>query len=188
MRIVSGRLRGRRISTTILNGTRPTTDLVRESIFNILSHRIELEGASVLDLFAGSGALGFEAWSRGARFVTFVENNSRVASSIRTSALGLGIPEEEFEVWKCESKKFLYDCSHQFDCVVCDPPYLKGLAKETLQILAAEKIVSDGGIVVMETSSREILTIPENFSLITDRVFGEAKVWILECVHGNLSE
>ncbi|MCL4445446.1 MAG: RsmD family RNA methyltransferase [Actinobacteria bacterium] len=121
MRIVGGTYRGRRLPARLPPGVRPTSDRVREAIFDILGSMGAIEGASVLDLFCGSGAMGIEAASRGASSVTFVDSDFRVVEAVRENltSLGVSIPGgvlcRRLPEWICESS--------EFDVAFCDPPY-----------------------------------------------------------------
>jgi 16S rRNA (guanine(966)-N(2))-methyltransferase RsmD len=123
MRIISGRLRRRSLHAPRGHLTRPTTDRTRESLFSLIESRMSLEGADVLDLFAGTGALGFEAVSRGAHAVTFVEKDGRVLKYTRRNAVALGV--EEFCVFFRADAVVYLERYHgpPFDLILADPPY-----------------------------------------------------------------
>ncbi len=123
MRIISGRLRRRSLHAPRGHLTRPTTDRTRESLFSLIESRMSLEGADVLDLFAGTGALGFEAVSRGAHAVTFVEKDGRVLKYTRRNAAELGV-EEYCVFFRADAVVYL-ERYHgpPFDLILADPPY-----------------------------------------------------------------
>ena len=138
MRIVGGTFKGRSLAGPTGAATRPTSDRVREAIFNILTHGIDgftLEGARVLDLFAGTGALGLEAMSRGARICQFVDDSAEARGLIRRNADALGLISQ-CKIWRRDATK-LGPCAPQpgFDLVFADPPYGKGLGEKALQSL-----------------------------------------------------
>jgi 16S rRNA (guanine966-N2)-methyltransferase len=140
MRIVGGKFKGRSIAAPSRQATRPTSDRVREAILNILAHGIagfSLEGARVLDLFAGTGAMGLEALSRGARFCQFVDDSAAARGLIGGNADGLGVIGQ-CKIWRRDATK-LGPCAPQppFDLVFADPPYNKGLGQKALASLVA---------------------------------------------------
>ncbi|MDR1669718.1 MAG: 16S rRNA (guanine(966)-N(2))-methyltransferase RsmD [Oscillospiraceae bacterium] len=145
MRIIAGEARGRKLKPVPEEGTRPTSDRVKESIFNIL--QFHLEGRRVLDLFAGSGQLGVEALSRGARECVFVEQSGAAADVIRENARFFA---GRFEVRVAEVLRWLESAAGTFDIVLLDPPYQSQLAKKTLQILFRRDMVSPGGFILCE--------------------------------------
>lgn len=125
MRIIAGRFRGRVLPGPAGTGVRPATDKVRGAIFNILQNRLDLNGIDVLDLFAGTGSLGFEALSRGAASVTFVEEDRSAAGEIRHNAGLLGCADE-CEIHREDAVAFLSRRSGVFGLVFADPPYAFG--------------------------------------------------------------
>ncbi len=181
MRIVSGQFKGRPIVAPKTKNTRPTSDRARESLFNILAHAAwapHLEGTRVLDLFAGSGGLGFEAMSRGAEYCLFVETahaaRGAITSNIETldlsrstkihrrSAVDLGALSEPVP----------------FDLIFMDPPYNKGLVEPCLQGLVLGEWMSDEALVIVETAVDEQPDFT-GWQLHADRKIGAAKVWFL---------
>src|SRR5271170_4894204 len=141
MRIVGGRLRGRVLQAPASRAIRPTSERLRESIFDILTHRFAgaVEGARVVDLFAGSGALGFEALSRGAEFALFVDNGAEARALLRANveALALG---GVTRIWRADATKLgSAPAGGPFALAFLDPPYGQGLAHPALASLA------DGG-------------------------------------------
>lgn len=124
MRVIAGKYKRKPLQTQIGNDiTRPTTDRIKENLFNILSP--ELPNAIVLDLFSGSGALGIEALSRGAKKVYFVEKNPLSYSIIKNNLKNIGVPTENFVLVHSDVSAFLknYNCSEKFDIIFADPPY-----------------------------------------------------------------
>lgn len=149
MRVIGGRSRGRTLHAPVLPGLRPTSDRVREAIFDILYSRGGVEGWSVLDLFAGTGALGIEALSRGARRAVFVERDRKAAAVIERNLALVAPPTQGFgdvEVVRGEAAAFLRGRREHFDVALCDPPYAFDGWGEVLPHL-------DAGIVVVESSS-----------------------------------
>lgn len=177
MRIVGGRLRGRNIAAPSSNEIRPTQDRLRESLFNILTHAYEnpMDGARVLDLFAGTGALGIEAISRGAAFTLFVDNGAEARALLRNNveALGLG----------GVSKVFRRDATNlgeaypvePFSLVFLDPPYGKGLADKALASLRDGGWLMAGALVVAEESTAAALKAPQGFEELERRAYDETE-------------
>lgn len=122
MRVIAGSSRGRPLRAPAGDGTRPTSDRVRESIFDVLGSLIDLEGAAVADLFAGSGAMGIEALSRGAASVTFVDSSLPAVRAVKANVTGTGFEEASIEVVRAEVLDWLRR-PHRFDLALCDPPY-----------------------------------------------------------------
>jgi 16S rRNA (guanine966-N2)-methyltransferase len=151
-RVIAGRYGGRRIRAPRGGATRPTSDRVREALFSILGARVE--GARVLDLFAGSGALGLEALSRGARQVTFVESGPAALAALRGNVAALGA---DAEVVHAEALRWLRAASQaarQYDLVFLDPPYRRAaaLGAEVSELLPA--VLAPGALVVAESDRR----------------------------------
>ncbi len=185
MRIVGGKFSGRPLVTRRGASTRPTAERVRQAIFNILEHGIDdfsLDGARVLDLFAGSGALGLEALSRGARHVLFVEEAPEARAALRSNAEALGVTGLA-KIWRRDATK-LGPAAPQapFDLAFADPPYGKGLGEKTLAALLAGGWLKDGAVVVLEESERSDVAVPEGLGRIDRRVYGDTQVLFLRSV------
>ena len=146
--ILAGAYKGTRISSPASAETRPTSARVRKSLFDILG---DLSGISALDLFAGTGALGFEAASRGASSVTFVDIERRLSDSIRKN--GLLFDETNIEVITKDAFRFLKTCMDKFDLIFADPPY--GSADLDLLSESASGLLNSRGRLVLESSARE---------------------------------
>jgi 16S rRNA (guanine966-N2)-methyltransferase len=179
MRIVGGKFKGRSIAAPAGQATRPTSDRVREAIFNILAHGIEgfsVEGARVLDLFAGTGALGLEALSRGARFCQFVDDDAAARGLIRRNADGLGVIGQ-CKIWRRDATK-LGPCAPQppFDLVFADPPYSRGLGHKALAALVAGGWLAPGAVVVLEEAVKAQVSDVAGLTLLDRRVYGDTQV------------
>lgn len=179
MRIVGGKFKGHSIAPPQGSATRPTTDRVRESIFNILAHGVEgleIEGARVLDLFAGTGAMGLEAISRGARFCQFVDDSADARGLIRKNADSLGVIGLA-KIWRRDATD-LGPCAPQpgFDLVFADPPYGKGLGEKALRSLIDGQWLNPNAIVVLEESVKAELASASGLTLIDERDYGDTKV------------
>jgi 16S rRNA (guanine966-N2)-methyltransferase len=179
MRIIGGKQRGQRIFAPAGRSTRPTSDRVRESIFNILAHKAShpsLEGCRVLDLFAGSGSLGFEALSRGARFCLFVESDAEARAIIRRNAETLGFTGM-CKIWRRDAAQ-LGRCAPQvpFELVFIDPPYGKDLGSAALASLVDGQWLTQSAIIVLEENVRAVVNIPPPLQLVDSREYGDTKV------------
>lgn len=179
MRIIGGQHRGHRLVAPAGHATRPTSDRVRESIFNILTHktsRDSVEGRRVLDLFAGSGALGFEALSRGARFCQFVEIDAEARAIIRRNAETLGVTGI-CKIWRRDATQ-LGRCAPQtpFDLVFMDPPYGKDRVSAALASLLDGQWLSANAMIVIEESTRAAMSMPPQLELFAVREYGDTKV------------
>jgi 16S rRNA (guanine966-N2)-methyltransferase len=173
VRIVAGEFRGRRLLAPRGVRTRPTADRVREALFSMLG---DVSGARVLDLYAGSGALGIEALSRGAGSAVFVERDPRAVAAIERNLESLGL---EQEVLRQDAVRFLARAEGTFDLVFCDPPYdsASRLAAPLAQGLPA--LTSEHARIVTESDKRNPLELP--FPLITERTYGDTRI----AIHGG---
>jgi len=153
MRVISGSVRGRKLKTPENYDIRPTTDNVKESLFNII--QFDIEGRRVLDLFAGTGQLGIECLSRGADSVVFIDQSREAVKIIKENlkACGLSAP-----VLQQEAVSYLHGCG-RFDLIFVDPPYDSLLYEPVLNAINSVDILSDGGIIVCE--SRRETMMPE---------------------------
>jgi 16S rRNA (guanine966-N2)-methyltransferase len=179
MRIVSGTFKGQKINTPTGFDVRPTTDRIREAVFNILEHGIEeftLSDIRAIDLFAGTGALGLEALSRGARFTLFVEENARTRGLIRGNVETLGATGK--------SKIFRRDATNlgeigriePFGLALLDPPYGKGLGEKGLSALHKGGWLHKDAIIVMEEEKKSEIDLPQSFEEIMTRIYGNTKI------------
>lgn len=181
MRIVAGKFRGKSLSSPSDDSIRPTSDRARESIFNILGSRLGpvLAGRRVLDLFAGTGALGLEALSRGADHVTFVE----------TGAEGRGLIRDHIEAFGAGgvTKLLRRDATAlgtpgtfgRFDLIFLDPPYRQGLGEKALAELADKGWIAPGATIVWEEAADTPVSVPQGFTPDDERLYGAAAVRFL---------
>jgi 16S rRNA (guanine966-N2)-methyltransferase len=181
MRIVGGRLRGRVLNAPASRAIRPTSERLRESIFDILAHRYvdRLDGARVVDLFAGSGALGFEALSRGASFALFIDDGAEARALLRgnveTLALG-GVTR----IWRADATRLgKAPAGAPFTLAFLDPPYGKALAGPALAALAAGGWLAEGALCVVEEAEKAEIAAPEGFERADERVYGDTRIVIL---------
>lgn len=178
LKVTGGELRGRRFQTPKGRATRPTSEKVREAIYNTLQGLVTLEQAQVLDLFAGSGALGIEALSRGAAHVTFVESHVRTAQGIRDNLKQLALPEARWTVATTQVEEWL-GASHPVEgplLILADPPYAGGGAEQILAILAASSILALSCTIVLEAAARLPLKAPPGLELLRVKRYGDTQV------------
>lgn len=182
IRIVAGKFRGRRLAVPDGKGTRPTSDRVRESIFSILSHGLfenGFDGLRVLDVFAGTGALGLEALSRGAAYALFMENDAGARALIRENIEALELTGH--------TKIFRRDATNPgprenippFDLVFLDPPYAKGLGEHALTALRDGNWLTETALAVLEEKADIEVAIPAGFSLQDKRTYADTQVLFL---------
>jgi 16S rRNA (guanine966-N2)-methyltransferase len=183
MRIVGGRLRGRALAAPKSAAIRPTADRLRESLFNILTHayRDPVAGARVLDLFAGTGALGLEAVSRGAAFALFVDDGAQARALIRANVeqLGLGGVTRVFR--RDATRLGPAHPVEPFSLVFADPPYERGLAEKALAAARDGGWLTRGALVVVEEAVDARFAAPEGFEEIERRSYDDTEVIILRC-------
>lgn len=186
LRIIGGNFRGRLLDFPPSAITRPTSDRGRQAIFNILEHRFcmqdgtsILKNAFVLDLFAGSGALGFESLSRGASFCIFVENNPKALSVLNANRKSLNSLEKSVVLKQDALNPFDLPSSLKnlkFDLIFIDPPYEKGYVLKTLEMCSKKKYFSPQTLFIAELeTTEEISKIRENFIILEERIYGRAK-------------
>jgi 16S rRNA (guanine966-N2)-methyltransferase len=173
--VTGGTLRSRRLPNVPKHGVRPTPARVKESLFAILSARVD--DAVVLDLFAGSGALGFEALSRGARHVTFVEANANVAERLREAASELGV-DEQCEVFTMRAERAVARLRRRYDIVFVDPPYAAGFPATALDALRARELLAEDAVIVYEHSGHASPETP-GFSVTREERYGDVVIAFL---------
>lgn len=181
MRIVAGKYRGKHLTSPSDDSIRPTADRVRESVFNILGSRLgpALDGKRVLDLFAGTGALGLEALSRGAAHVTFVETGAEARGLIRDHIQDFGAAGITKLLRRDATALGAPGTFGQFDLVFLDPPYNRGLGEKALAELAANGWLAEGASIVWEESTDAAVIIPAGFTLEDTREYGAAAIRFL---------
>lgn len=181
MRIVAGKFRGKSLTSPSDDSIRPTSDRARESIFNILGSRLGpvLDGKRVLDLFAGTGALGLEALSRGAAHVTFVDTGVEARGLIRDHIEAFGAAGITKLLRRDASALGAPGSFGQFDLVFLDPPYDQALGEKALADLAANNWLAPGATIVWEESAEADVTVPDGFTLEDTRIYGAAAVRFL---------
>ena len=181
MRIVAGTLRGRAIASPLDKDIRPTSDRVREAVFNILAHGIDdfrIEGTRVLDLFAGTGALGLEAISRGAAYCLFVEQDADARGLIRQNIEAFGLTGVTRIFRRDATSLGPAGRADSFGLVLCDPPYGQGLGEKALAAAAEGGWLAAGAVAVLEEREGTAIALPPGFEEIDRRSWGQTQVLI----------
>jgi 16S rRNA (guanine966-N2)-methyltransferase len=181
MRVVGGRLRGRALAPPKSQAIRPTADRLRESLFNILLHAYDdpISGARVLDLFAGTGALGIEALSRGAAFALFIDEDAEARALLRenVTALGLGGAARIFR--RDATKLGAAHPLEPFSLAFLDPPYGQGLAAEALTSARAGEWLVPEALIVVEEATKASFAAPEGFTELERRRYDDTEFVVL---------
>ena len=176
MRVISGTARGRRLKELQGMDTRPTTDKVKESLFNII--QFDIEGRKVLDLFGGTGQLGIEALSRGAAHCTFVEQRRDAVALIRENVKACQL-QENARIIQGEALSFLTSCREQFDVIFLDPPYHTDLLDRSLEAITKFDILREHGIMICEsTAERSIPPLAPPYEQGKEYRYGKIKITI----------
>lgn len=179
MRIVGGKYRGKKLLPPTHSGTRPTSDRTRETIFNILLNNPHfgpqvLLDKTVLDVFAGTGGLGLEALSRGAKSATFIENDREALLFLRSNLKAFDLPLSW--IMERDAKNLPANPFPPFDLVFMDPPYEQNLIPPTLTLLLTKGWIGKDTVLVLECAKEEPIQLPPSLSLVLERVSGAAKL------------
>lgn len=176
MKIISGTLKGRNIEGYNIEGTRPTMDRVKESLFGMIQDYIK--DSTVLDLFAGSGNLGVEAISNGAKIAYFIDNNPEVIKVLNKNIANLGIKSKSRVIlsdWKKALNTFVTQ-NIKFDLIFIDPPYAYDVYEKILNKVSTLNLLSDNGLIIMEHSNLHLPTTYENLTLYKERNYGNKSI------------
>jgi 16S rRNA (guanine966-N2)-methyltransferase len=178
MRIIAGMWRGRTLVTPKGDDTRPTADRTREALFSMLVSRLgSFEGLRIADLFAGTGALGLEALSRGAAHCTFVEQDRSALEALKTNIAKLGANADV----RAGSALALGHAAQPFDLILMDPPYLTGAGSVALDKLARQGWITPATLISIETSTKETTSV-QGFEVDVMRAYGKARITLLRMV------
>ncbi len=179
MRIIAGHYKGRTLQTVRDLTVRPTTDRAKQTIFDILTNRVDFSGARILDLFAGSGGLGLEALSRGAATVTFIEQSRKVLAMLEANVRALGV-ESKCSLHVADAFWFLKSAATSFDVIFCDPPYRLEAIGRLPEAIYDSAVSRDGTYVVMEHHRKSVIALSETNYEILRKPFGQTTVLILK--------
>lgn len=178
MKVISGTLKGRKIDGYNLDGTRPTMDRVKESLFAMIQNYID--ESICLDLFSGSGNLGIEAISEGANFVYFNDNNKKAVEVIKSNIKNFNIIEKS-EILNMNYKKVLNELTgKKIDIIFLDPPYKTNYIEESIKLIDSNNLLSDNGIIVCESSDLNKIIYTNKFQVLKEKKYGDKWVVILE--------
>lgn len=179
MRVISGKYKGKRLLAPEGKFVRPTTDRIKETVFNILASKRDFEGVSVLDLFAGSGALGIEALSRGAEKAVFIDNNAESVRYVRSNLANVGATAEVYNTdFKVALRKLKDKC--KFDMIFLDPPYFEQAEQVVFDLIDEYNILTPKGIIFWEHSTKIDLPELEKQYIIDTRKCGITYISFLE--------
>ena len=180
VRITSGEWKNRNLEVPDIDGLRPTSERVRETLFNWLMPSIHK--SVCLDLFAGSGSLGFEALSRGAKHCTFVEKSKLAFSQIKTTRTSLNAVNSE--VHNCDAIDFLSSVhNHNFNLVFLDPPFSDDYLISSIESIHEYQLVSRGGYIYIEfNKNNDLFDLPDNWSVIRKKIYGNVCFILIEIV------
>ena len=177
LRIIAGEWRGRKLNFAKVDSIRPTPDRVRETLFNWLSPTIR--NANCLDLFSGSGALGFEALSRGAASVVMCDNNSTIISTLKEHADLLKTNKGVY--LQTDALSFLDRNTEQFDLIFLDPPFDSDLLVKCIELIGSQNILKQDAMIYVEASSKqELPTIPGNWELHRNKKAGDVAYYLFK--------
>ncbi|MCI0705962.1 MAG: 16S rRNA (guanine(966)-N(2))-methyltransferase RsmD [Ignavibacteriae bacterium] len=179
MRIIGGTYGGRTLTTLRDLSIRPTTDRAKQTMFDILTNRVNFEGIEVLDLFAGSGSLGLEAISRGARSAVFVEKSLKSISALEKNIETLSC-RERCTIHQADVFWYLKNVRHQFDIVFVDPPYKLERIPELPAAIYGARITKPSSYIVMEHSRETPVVVSESMYEIIKKPFGQTTMLILK--------
>ena len=166
MRIISGKYKGKPLKELKFDHIRPTADKVKQALFTKL--QFEIEGARVLDLFCGTGSLGIEALSRGAREVIFIDRNSKSVELTRQNLKSLKI---EARVYNVSYEKALEKVEGKFDLILVDPPYKSGVYENVLELIKQQELLNEGGTIVCEHAKEDVINF-DGFELYDQKRYG----------------
>ncbi|MCB1517773.1 MAG: 16S rRNA (guanine(966)-N(2))-methyltransferase RsmD [Hyphomicrobiaceae bacterium] len=182
MRIVAGRFRGKQLNSPKDQSIRPTSDRVRESVFNIVASRVgpSFEGLYVLDLFAGTGAMGLEALSRGATHTIFVDMGAEARGLIRGHIEGFGLGGQSRLLRRDATDMGPAGNQKPADLVFCDPPYGKGLGEKALLSALAGGWIALGALIVLEERKGAVFNPGDDFEIIDQRDYGDTTIFLIQ--------
>lgn len=178
MKVISGKYKGRKIEGFDIDGTRPTMDRVKESLFGTIQNYVR--ESVVLDLFSGSGNLGIEALSEGASFAYLVDKNIKCIKMINKNIKNIGI--ENVKVLNMDYKLALKQIDKKLDLIFLDPPYKTSLIEDSLKLIDEYDLLSDAGLIVCESDSLDKIIYSNKFISIKEKRYGDKYIVLLKKV------
>ncbi len=176
MRIISGKFRGKSLKVPNTKFTRPTTDRVRETLFNLLNNRIDFEGIKVLDIYSGSGSLGLECLSRGAEEVHFIEKNFQIYKVLEENIKAINA-EINYKIFKMEAIKFSSITREKYDLILADPPFFKDDIYIVVKNIAKNELLDENGFFIIERSIQTKEKDVENFGIEPFKKIGDTLLY-----------
>lgn len=177
MRIIGGKFKGRVVKFPKSNLVRPTTDKVKESLFNYLIHSIDFEDILVLDLYAGSGSLGLEALSRGAAEVHFVEKDYNVSRVLKENISSLNA-DENCKIFRMDAVRFSrMECKQKYQIILADPPFFKNDIHKVVENVLSNRILDNDGLMIVERSIQTKAEDEENFKCEAFKRMGDSLIY-----------
>lgn len=186
MRVITGLYKGRRLSTVRNHSVRPAADRVKQTIFDVLATRIDLEGSIVLDLFAGSGSLGIEALSRAARRVDFVETIDEAADCIEQNLIALGC-KHSAQVYRMDARRFVHEARDPYNLIFADPPYAYPHTAELPELFFSRGLLFPQGYLLIEHSSDVVFHSSGGYTMGPEKKFGRTVVTFFSHIASNKS-
>lgn len=175
MKVIQGKHKGTVLKGFDINGTRPTMDRVKESLFAMIQNKVQ--DSVVLDLFAGSGNLGIEALSMGATKCYFVDKNNIACKTIKENLVKV---KEEGEILKLDYKEALKTFNNKFDLIFLDPPYDTNYINESIKLISENDLLNDDGLIICETNNLSKVNVDEKYIVFKNKKYGEKIVIILK--------
>ena len=176
MKIISGKYKGRNLLGFDLDGTRPTMDRVKESLFGMI--QLYIDNSIVLDLFSGSGNLAIESLSNGAKYAYLVDSNYKAINIIKKNISTIGI--EDVSILNMDYKKALNNNNIKFDLIFLDPPYKTNYIEESLKLISKFDLLNKDGIIVCESDSLDKIVYPEEYKSVKDKKYGDKYIVLLQ--------
>lgn len=181
IRVISGQWRGRKLPVISADGLRPTTDRVKETLFNWLAPYVQ--GRRCLDLFSGTGSLGIESLSRYAKYCQFVEKNKQAAELINKNLTTLRADSTHFKVNHADALEFLPVCQQHFDLIFLDPPFNQGLAEKSIAMIEHHQCLAPNGLVYLETELGVTVNVPSDWQCIKQNSTKTMTYQLYEKIH-----
>ena len=179
MKVISGKYKGRKIEGFDLDGTRPTMDRVKESLFAMIQDY--LNNSIILDLFSGSGNLGIEALSQGGKYAYLVDNNPKAVKTIKNNITNIGIDNcEIINMDYLKALKYLKDKNIKVDLIFLDPPYKTDYIEKSIDLISKLNILKEEGLIICESDTLDRIVFPEKYKILKDKKYGDKWVVILK--------